>query len=160
MHALLSLAVSLSAGLAQLPATVSVEQTAPLSAALNSTQTLKFERDSLEQALLALAKQVQRTQPEFAIEILGKDLQLEGITKNQSIRNFSAEGKPVAEILTALVLRADPQAALKDSHDPRLHLVWQIGRHPKDAQKAAVLITTRAAARKRGEQLPAVFEEK
>jgi hypothetical protein len=63
MHALLSLAISLSAGLAQLPATVSVEQTAPLSAALNSTQTLKFERDSLEQALLALAKQVQRTQP-------------------------------------------------------------------------------------------------
>jgi hypothetical protein len=160
MNPLLSLGVLLFAGWGQLPETIVVEQKEPLAAALNSGQTLKFERDSLEQALMALAKKVQAKQPDFAIEILGNDLRLEGITKNQSIRDFSAEGKTVAEILTALVLQANPNSAVKDPRDPKLQLLWIVGQNPKNEKQTVVLITTRAAASKRGDKLPAMFQEK
>ena len=45
---------------------------------------------------------------EFAIKIIGDDLEADGITRNQSIRDFKQENQTVADILTALVRKANP----------------------------------------------------
>jgi hypothetical protein len=93
------------------------------------------------------------------IKIIGPDLQAEGITRNQTIRDFNEKDKPVSEILTALVRRANPVTTVKDPSEKDQKLVWLIGPDP-DGGKETVLITTRAAAEKKKLTLPAVFVEK
>src|SRR4051812_10815362 len=75
---------------------------------LASKITFEFQQDSLERAAAALVAKVRKKGEAFEVKLIGKDLQLEGITKNQTIRNFHPEDKTVAEILTALILKANP----------------------------------------------------
>jgi len=114
--------------------------------------------DSFESALGALAAKVQMDHPNFRIKILGDDLKLEGITKNQRISGLKLENKTVAEVLTAIVLKANPNSLVKDPSDPMLKLVWVIGSDPDQLEIPSILITTRDAATKRMQKLPQVFE--
>lgn len=66
----------------------------------------------------------------------------------------------VAEVLTTIVLKADPNARGKDPSDPGLKLVWVLAAEPSDPERLLVLVTTRAGAKKRGHKLPEVFESK
>jgi hypothetical protein len=93
---------------------------------------------------------------EFAIRIIGEDLQLEGITRNQPIRDFKQENKTVGEVLTAVVMKANPVTTVKSPTETDQKLIWVIGADPDD-KKTKVIITTRAGAAKRGYKLPAVF---
>ena len=97
---------------------------------------------------------------DFQIKIIGDDLKLDGITRNQSIRDFKQESKTVAEVLTALVRKANPVTTVKDPSEVDQKLLWVVGPHPDDAKKSIILITTRQMAEKKKYTLPDVFKVK
>lgn len=136
------------------------EDAGKLEDALAETVSLKIERSSLEECFNALANKVRAEHAGFTIKIIGDDLKFEGITRNQSIRDYEATDKPVAEILTDLVLRGDPNVGPKDASDPQQKLIWIVAANPDDAEKLAILITTRAGAAKRGDKVPKFFQPK
>ena len=108
-----------------------------------------FDQQTFEFAVRDLSVEVRERLAgvpfEFDIQILGKDLELNGITRNQTIRDFRVDGKPVGEILTSLLKRADAR------------LVWAISVDPENASKTVVLVTTRDGAQKRNLDLPEVY---
>jgi serine/threonine protein kinase len=104
---------------------------------LQRVTSLSFARDTLERAIQLLADDIG-----VKAEIIGPDLQLEGITKNQSF-SLDENNQTAAEILGAIMLRANP--------DGKLVYVVK-ARQPGDEEM--VFITTRAAAKKRGDKLP------
>ena len=57
--------------------------------------SLRFDQESLESAMQSVVQEVQSTYPDspagFVVRILGDDLKLDGITRNQQIRNFVQE---------------------------------------------------------------------
>jgi serine/threonine protein kinase len=108
---------------------------------LNKKTTLTFPRDTLEKSLQMLLDEAG-----IKYEIVGSDLQLEGITKNQSF-GLDEKDKTVGEILRKIMLLANPDGKL----------VYVI----KPAQPGGpetLFITTRAAAAKRGDKLPSELE--
>jgi len=132
--------------------------------ALQLKSSYSFDVQSLEFAMRDLGEDVKTnllkgSSLEFAIKIIGDDLKLDGITRNQSIRDFKQENKTVAEILTALVLKANAPN-VPDPTMPEQKLIWVIGPDPDNAAKQMVLITTRQMAEKKKYTLPAVFVAK
>lgn len=108
----------------------------------NKKMTLKFPRDTLEQTMIMISDEIG-----VAIKILGPDLQLDGITKNQSF-GLDLTDKTAGEVLRDVLKKANP--------DGKLIYVIQ-----KDGEGREVInVTTRAAAAKRGDTLPKEFEEK
>jgi hypothetical protein len=132
--------------------------------ALQLKTSFSFDSQSLEFAMRDLAEEVQgnlKGAPlEFAIKIIGDDLKLEGITRNQSIRDFKQENQTVADILTALVRKANPVTTVQDPSERDQKLVWLIGPDPENPAKQAILITTRAAAATKKYTLPPPFVSK
>ena len=92
----------------------------------------------------------------FSIRILGSDLQADGITRNQPIRDFAQQDQTLAEILTALVMKANPVTTVRSPSEPAQRLVWAIGTDPAAAPGQTIVITTRQVAEKEY-QLPAPF---
>jgi serine/threonine protein kinase len=123
--------------------------------------TYTFDSQSLEFAMRDLAIDVQdriKGSPvAFEIKIIGTDLEKDGITRNQTIRDFKHEDRPVADILTALVMKANPITTVKDPSETNQKLIWVVGPDPDNAAKQIILITTRAAAATKNYQLPAPF---
>ncbi len=109
--------------------------------------SLRFAREELEAALDMLAQDVGVT-----ITIRGRDLQLEGITRNQ-LFGINMTDRSAEEILVEILRRANPDKLATGPADPRQKLVYVVG-------PEAIFITTRAAAAERGEKLPAVFQGK
>lgn len=107
--------------------------------------TISFDRDTLEAALQILADEVQ-----VPIVIAGRDLQLEGITKNQSF-GLDLSSQPARQILVEILRRANPDKTASGPADPNQKLVYVVG-------SQQITVTTRAAAEKRGDKLPKVFE--
>jgi hypothetical protein len=132
-----------------------------LDEALQRKTTFTFAQQSLEFAMrdLALdaADQLKGSGVEFAIKILGGDLEKDGITRNQSVRDFDQKDRTFAEILTALVRKANPDPSAKGPDDPAQKLIWVVGPDPDDASKQVILITTRAAAETNKYTLPPEF---
>ncbi len=133
-----------------------------IDALLSSKMSFQFAAQSLEFAIRDLAEAVREKYPQlpvpFDIQILGSDLQLQGITRNQQIAGFEAVDQPLAEILTALVMRANPVTTVTTPSDPNQKLVWIQGPDPADANRPILLITTRDAAQRRNDTLPAAFQ--
>jgi eukaryotic-like serine/threonine-protein kinase len=132
--------------------------------ALQVKTSYSFQQQSLEFAMRDLAEDVKGNMKgapfEFAIKILGDDLKIDGITRNQSIRDFKQENQTVADILTALVRKANPITTVKDPAEKDQKLIWVIGPDPENAGKQIILITTRAAATTKKYNLPAPFVAK
>ncbi len=78
------------------------------------------------------------------VVILGPDLQLEGITKNQSF-GLDERQQPAGDILQKVLKLANPQGKL-------VYVVRPQG------DREAIFVTTRAAAAKRGEKIPPEFD--
>jgi hypothetical protein len=131
---------------------------------IERSMDLSFDQKSLEFAIQDLATDIRETYPSlpfpFDIQILGSDLQLEGITRNQQIAAFRAEGQTIAEILTAIVMRANPVTTVTDPADADQKLVWVVGPDPVDPKRRILLITTRDAALREGYKLAAPFQPK
>ncbi len=102
--------------------------------------TVSFDRNTLEKALQLVGEEIG-----VPVIILGKDLQIEGITKNKSF-GLSEQDKPAKEILQKIMLNANSDGKL----------VYVV-RPAEGGTGEAVYVTTRAAAKERGETLPAEF---
>ncbi len=100
--------------------------------------SLSFPRDTLEKSVQLLAEEIG-----LPITIRGGDLQLEGITKNQSF-GLDERDKPAEAILRVILMKANP--------DGKLIYVFR-GAGDGDSLE----ITTKAAAAKRGDTVPPVF---
>jgi hypothetical protein len=101
--------------------------------------SLSLPRDTLERSIQLLAEETG-----VPIEIRGADLQLEGITKNQSFALFERD-KAAEEILRVILARSNPDGKL----------VYVV--RTRDGGES-LEITTRAAAGKRGDPIPPVFD--
>jgi hypothetical protein len=122
---------------------------------------LAFPQLSLEAALEELqtvaAQQAPAATMPLRIRILGEDLKLAGITRNQQIRDLQLAQTTVAEALTEIVRRGNPIAGgevLLRSTEQKL--VWVVATPPGQDQPA-IVITTRTAAQDRSWQLPSPF---
>ena len=114
---------------------------------LRQVTTLAFPKETLENALEMLANDA-----EIPIRIAGRDLQLEGITKNQTFA-IDLRDRPAEEVLVEVLRRANPDREATGPGDPRQKLVYVL-------RDDAVIVTTRSAATLRGEELPEVFRVK
>lgn len=88
---------------------------------------------------------------EFSIVVDGNALRVEGITQNQKITDFQQQQQSLADILTAMVLKANPDPVVTSARDPACKLVWLIDPGRPEGQ---IRITTRAAAAEQGWTLP------
>ena len=107
---------------------------------LAQTVSLVFAKDTLEKSIEMLSGE-----SGIPMEILGSDLQLEGITKNQSF-GLDQQEQSVDTILRTILAKANPDGKL----------VYVIR---GEGETASLVITTKAAVAKRGESLPPGFEE-
>ena len=96
---------------------------------------------------------------EFDIKIDGNDLMDEGITRNQAIRDFVMEDKPLEEVLTGIVRKANPVTTVQSPTEKDQKLVWLIADDPLKAGNKIILLTTRKAAESKQYTLPSVFVE-
>lgn len=117
--------------------------------------TLKFNRDTLETAVKTLADDIG-----VEIRLAGADLQLDGITKNQSF-GIDLQDQPAERILTQILLLANSDKTASGPADNKQKLVYVIKPLEPGGQEG-ILVTTRAQAAKRGDTLPKQFvdEEK
>ena len=95
----------------------------------------------------------------FELNIAGNDLMQEGITRNQAIRDFTMNDKPLAEVLTGIVMKANPDPTVTSPSMPNQKLIWLITTDPNDPENKIILITTRKAAITNKYTLPPVFVE-
>lgn len=103
---------------------------------LDKKMSLVFAKDTLERAIQMVSDEVG-----MPMEILGGDLQLDGITKNQSF-GLEERDKPASEVLRAILAKSDAR------------LVYVM--RSRDGVES-LEVTTRAAVEKRGDKLPAIF---
>ena len=111
--------------------------------------SLKFARDTLESALDQLSQDIGAP-----IEIRGPDLQADGITKNQSF-GIDVSNKPAAEILVEILRLANPDKSSPGPNDARQKLVYVV--ESSGDKTETIVVTTRARAAARKEELPAAF---
>jgi hypothetical protein len=116
---------------------------------LKKATSLRFGRETLEAALDQLSKDVG-----VAIAIRGADLQADGITKNQQF-GIDVADKPAEEILVEILRLANPDKTATSARDPKQKLVYVI--IPGDNGVEQIVVTTRAAAAARGDELPDAF---
>jgi hypothetical protein len=128
-------------------ATAPTTPTAPRSMAekLTAKTSLTFDRDTLEMAIKLLSDDTG-----IPIAINGGDLQLDGITKNQSF-GIDIQDRPAGEILVEILRLANPDKTATSANDPKQKLVYI------EKPDGTLEVTTRAAAAKRGDELPKVF---
>ncbi len=131
---------------------------------LESKISISFDQDSLEFSMQNVAAIVKEKYPklpfDFEIKILGDDLKIDGITRNQQIRDFNQKDASVADVLVALVRKANPVTTVKDPSELDQKLVWVVGPDPADASRQIVLITTRQASENKSYTLPKPFQPK
>ena len=82
----------------------------------------------------------------------------EGITRNQQIKDFHRDRQTVAELLTGLVMKANPVTTVEAPTEPDQKLIWVVAADPDNPSQRTVLVTTRRAAQQRGYELPRVFQ--
>ena len=123
---------------------------------------LSFDQKSLEFAMRDLAADVKEAHPtlpfDFDVKILGSDLQLNGITRNQQIAEFTASNQSIADVLTSLVMRANPVTTVQAASELDQKLIWVVGPDPDMPDRQIVLITTRDAAARKSYTLPKPFQ--
>lgn len=109
--------------------------------------SISFRSESLTTALTILSDEL-----EIPITVNGRDLQLDGITRNQML-SLSVSDLAGAATLIEVLRRANPDKEAKSPADPRQKLVYVI-------RDQGIVVTTRKATQSRGEQLPKVFQVK
>jgi hypothetical protein len=131
---------------------------------LKTKMSISFAQDALDFAMTNIQNEVKSTYRnlpfEFKILIMGDDLKIDGITKNQSIRDFNMQDASVADILTAMVRKANPVTTVKDPSEKDQKLLWVVAPDPANASNRIVLITTRQAAENAMYTLPELFRLK
>jgi hypothetical protein len=119
--------------------------------------TIQFPQHDLINAVALVKEDLLDTYPDlpfsFDIKMNGTHLMEEGITQNQAVRDFDMKDKSISEILTAMMMKANPITTVKEPTEEDQKLVWVAD----PGAKGTILITTRKAAKREGYPLPAVF---
>ncbi|MDB4423295.1 hypothetical protein N9276_01810 [Rhodopirellula sp.] len=117
---------------------------------LNRKMSVTFEQESLEFAIDSIVTAFERDLPSGSkmpkIRILGSDLQLMGITQNQQVRDFKQSSVPLRQVLTELVLRANPDKSATGANDEKQSLIWVVVDDAAKPGSKEILITTRNSA--------------
>lgn len=139
-------------------ATVGTGEALEAGGLLERSISLVVRQQSLEAVMQEVAAAVRDKHgvSQFEIELRGQDLQLDGITRNQQLRGIRLEDRPLREVLTEVVRRANPQI-VESVQMAEQKLVWVIAPPGAAATKSKVIITTRDSAQKNGWKLPAEF---
>ncbi|WP_372720823.1 protein kinase [Novipirellula sp.] len=141
-------------------AAVTPKKTFTLDELLAEKMSVTFDQESLEFGINIIAEQFAASLPEGTevppMRIIGGDLQKMGITQNQQIRGFAKKEMPFRQVLTDLLLGANPDKTATGSHDVKQSLIWVVADDPTRPGKKELLITTRQAAEGKYE-LPAEF---
>ncbi|WP_442508019.1 protein kinase domain-containing protein [Novipirellula sp. SH528] len=136
------------------------KKTFTLDELLAEKMSVSFDQESLEFGINIIAEQFAASLPDGTevppMRIVGGDLQKMGITQNQQIRGFTKKDMPFRQVLTDLLLGANPDKTATGSHDVKQALIWVVADDPNRAGKKELLITTRQAAEGKYE-LPAEF---
>jgi hypothetical protein len=123
--------------------------------------TIAFDQESLEVALQSIAEEANRGLPEgtkpLPMEIVSAALELDGITRNQQIRDFKHKNAPLRSVLLDLVMRANPIRTVKVPTENDQKLVWMLTDDPKTPGSKIVQISTRRAATEGKLTLPKEF---
>ncbi|QDS89216.1 Protein kinase domain protein [Rosistilla ulvae] len=122
---------------------------------------VSFEQEPLHFAGSTVVDEINNIRPkgspELKVVILGNDLQKMGITQNQQIRDFKADGVKLRDVLTQLVQRANIVKDLTDPADPKQALIWLLGPDPDETDNQVILVTTRDGAKTAGYTLQPEF---
>jgi hypothetical protein len=102
--------------------------------------------DELQRIVQALGEE-----HEFKVQVMGGDLQMNGITQNQRVILDLKEKKTLEELLQQIVFVANPIKTTTKLSDDTQQLVYVIG-----PDNETIIITTRIKAKERG-TAPAVF---
>lgn len=94
---------------------------------------------------------------EFNIRIAGADLQNDGITQNQRPAALEITDRSLSDILTSVMVAANPNRNISGAADPQCKLVWVVADDPDGGTQPVILVTTRTAALNQGLDLPAAF---
>ena len=109
---------------------------------------LSFDQESLEISLQSIAEAtadgLPASQPKLAMELDYGSMEKDGITQNQQIRQFMHNGKPLREVLTDLVKRANPTPGIQDTTSAELKFVWILVDAADKPGGKKILLTTRA----------------
>jgi hypothetical protein len=128
---------------------------------LDRKMTVSFDQLSLEFAIDAIVSGFKETLPEGStmppVRIIGGDLQLEGITQNQQVRDFAKTDLALRTVLTDLVVGANPNKSATGPKDPLQKLIWVVTDDTENPAKKVIFVTTRAAAENKYD-LPSEFQ--
>lgn len=126
---------------------------------LDRKMSVSFDQESLEFALEAISNAFQEGLPAGnqmpTAVIVGGDLELMGITQNQQVRDFSKTDKALRDVLTALVVQANPDKSATGPDDPKQSLIWVVIDSEEGGKE--IRITTRQAAERESYQVPPEF---
>ena len=129
---------------------------------LNRPMSISFLQLSLQFSIDAVADEFNQDLPKGSavpkFRIIGGDLELNGITQNQQIRGLEKENVPLRNVLTDIVLAANPDPTSTGPKDPKQALVWVVHPVGKPPEETEILITTRDAAKKKNYVLPDEFQ--
>ncbi len=106
---------------------------------LQKKVTIVFAKDTLEMSIQMVSDEIG-----VPMEIIGTDLQLDGITQNQSF-GLEARDQTADEVLRVILGKANPDGKL-------VYIVRKVDGNEK------IFITTRAAVEKRSDPLPPAFQ--
>jgi serine/threonine protein kinase len=127
---------------------------------LDSKISIAFDQESLESALQRIATEVSESvlsgEP-MTMMINGGAFKIQGITQNQSIRDFKQSSVPVRTVLTDLVRRANPVTTVKSATEKDQKVVWIVIDDPDRAGKKKIELTTRTWAETNKATLPNEF---
>jgi len=122
---------------------------------------LAFDQESLEVALQSIAEAaadgLPSNQPKLSMELDYNSMEKEGITQNQQIRQFMHDGKPLRDVLTDLVKRANPVVGVTDTKLPDQKLLWVLIDAADKPGGKSIKITTRTNANDSKLPLPKEF---
>jgi hypothetical protein len=128
---------------------------------LKRPMTVSFDQESLEFALDAIMAAFKQSLPSGTTaptaRIVGGDLELMGITQNQQVRDFSKTDVSFRDVLTDLVIRANPDKSATGPSDPKQALIWVVAASSTGSNGLEILITTRQAAQSQGYEIPVEF---
>ena len=125
------------------------QQPKSLEERLSDPVSLQFRRESLETALQLLSNATN-----IPIRIEGRDLQLEGITRNQML-GLDEQGKAAREVLVQILRRANPDPLAQGPRDERQKLIFVVR---QGAEGPVIHITTRSSAMGRNETIDTAFQ--
>ena len=74
--------------------------------------------------------------------------------------NMFQQDKTITDVLTAMVMKANPITTVKTPDEKDQKLLWVVAPDPEDASTKIVLVTTRKASAAKNYTLPEIFREK